>query len=239
MRGRMIGAVKSLIKNALPSNVYERVMAVRSRNHQLTLLRREGMVDATRKYIDLWGSVVRYGPFAGMIYPPESALLRVAIPKLLGTYERHLYGKGRKQRTVPLWRSTASLLRKWKQRLEKHADDDLLFPSRGGTAMSRSNAAQRLTLAAEAAAADHPRLRSIRVSPHIIRHTTAMHLLQSGVDITVIALWLGHENPSTTHMYVEADLSMKDRALQRLRPTDAQRPRYRPADQLMQFLSAL
>jgi integrase len=66
-----------------------------------------------------------------------------------------------------------------------------------------------------------------------------LHLLQSGVDITVIALWLGHENPSTTHMYIEADLSMKERALQRLQPIGAKRKRYRPPDQLMQFLAAL
>jgi integrase len=66
-----------------------------------------------------------------------------------------------------------------------------------------------------------------------------MHLLQSGVDITVIALWLGHENPSTTHMYIEADLTMKERALNRLQPIGAKRTRYVPPDQLMQFLASL
>jgi site-specific recombinase XerD len=67
-------------------------------------------------------------------------------------------------------------------------------------------------------------------------HLPALHLLQSGVDITVIALWLGHENPSATHMYIEADLSMKERALQRLQPLSAKASRYKPPDQLMQFL---
>jgi len=66
-----------------------------------------------------------------------------------------------------------------------------------------------------------------------------MHLLQSGVDITVIALWLGHENPATTHMYLEADLSMKERALDRLQPIGARPGRYRPSDQLMRFLQRL
>ena len=77
------------------------------------------------------------------------------------------------------------------------------------------------------------------VSPHTIRHATAMHLLQSGVDITVIALWLGHENPATTHMYVEADLTMKQRALNRLQPAKTNNLRYRPPDQLMKFLESL
>ena len=80
---------------------------------------------------------------------------------------------------------------------------------------------------------------AISVSPHTIRHTTAMHLLQSGVDVNVIALWLGHESPSTTHMYVEADLAMKERALSRLKPPDVKEGRYRPPDGLMRFLQAL
>ena len=158
---------------------------------------------------------------------------------LEGTAAVHIHGKGRKQRSVPLWKSTASLLRSWKRRLNTLGAHDYLFPNRGGTAMTRSNAAQRLSLAVDQAARDHPRLNTHTVSPHSIRHATALHLLQSGVDITVIALWLGHENPSTTHMYIEADLSMKERALQRLQPLSAKASRYRPPDQLMQFLATL
>jgi site-specific recombinase XerD len=158
---------------------------------------------------------------------------------LEGTPAVHIHGKGRKQRSVPLWRSTASLLRSWMRRLNSSGAHDCLFPSRRGASMTRSNVAQRLSLAVARAARDHPRLKTHSVSPHSIRHATALHLLQSGVDITVIALWLGHENPSTTHMYIEADLSMKERALQRLQPVDAKSTRYRPPDQLMQFLAAL
>ncbi|MFP5226335.1 MAG: tyrosine-type recombinase/integrase [Acidobacteriota bacterium] len=158
---------------------------------------------------------------------------------LEGTPVVHIHGKGRKQRSMPLWRSTASLLRLWKRHLDSTAACDCLFPNRGGTAMTRSNVAQRLSLAVALAARDHPRLRTQTVSPHSFRHTAAMHLLQSGVDITVIALWLGHENPSTTHMYLEADLSMKERALQRLQPAGASHTRYRPANHLMQFLTSL
>ncbi len=78
--------------------------------------------------------------------------------------------------------------------------------------MTRSNVTKRLVLAVKAAVETHPGLARRRISPHVIRHTTAMHLLQAGVDISVIALWLGHESPLTTHHYVEADLAMKERA---------------------------
>ena len=105
--------------------------------------------------------------------------------------------------------------------------------------MSRSNVTQRLALAVEAAAKQHPQLLTRSISPHTFRHTTAMHLLQSGVDITVIALWLGHESPSTTHMYLEADLAMKERALGRLQPPAKSGTRYKPPDRLMQFLQSL
>ena len=153
----------------------------------------------------------------------------------------HLQGKGRKQRSVPLWRSTATMIRSWKKRLALSAPHNYLFPNRGGTLMSRSNLAQRLALTVHAAARDHPALRTHEISPHTFRHTTAMHLLQAGVDINVIALWLGHETTSTTHMYIEADLSMKQRALDRITPASAsaRSPRYRPPAQILQFLASL
>jgi integrase/recombinase XerD len=151
----------------------------------------------------------------------------------------HIRGKGRKQRSVPLWKTTATLLRTWKRYLSRTNDGDPLFPTRAGTPMSRSNITERLSLAVAAASKDQPQLRQRPISPHTIRHTTAMHLLQSGVDITVIALWLGHESPSTTHMYVEADLSMKERALNRLKPPATKSSRYKPPHQLLQFLSGL
>lgn len=151
----------------------------------------------------------------------------------------HLHGKGRKQRTVPLWRTTAALLRAWTRQLDSANIGSLLFPNRSGTAMTRSNVTQRLALCVQTAAADRPHLLGRSVSPHTIRHTTAMHLLQSGVDITVIALWLGHESPATTHLYVEADLAMKERALAHLQPPGTTVPRYRPPDALMHFLQSL
>ena len=151
----------------------------------------------------------------------------------------HLQGKGRKERSVPLWNPTAALIRNWKRRLDEVGDEKILFPNRGGDRMTRSNVTQRLALLVAKATEQQPQLAGRPISPHTIRHTTAMHLLQSGVDITVIALWLGHENPATTHMYIEADLSMKERALNRLQPAGTTIARYRPPDRLMQFLQGL
>ena len=151
----------------------------------------------------------------------------------------HLRGKGRKQRSVPLWRSTAREIRAWLRLNEQLGTDSALLPNRDGRAMSRSNVARRLDLAVRSASQMNRGLAKRPISPHTIRHTTAMHLLQSGVDISVIALWLGHENPTTTHMYVEADLAMKDRALARLQEPHTKARRYRASDALMQFLKTL
>ena len=151
----------------------------------------------------------------------------------------HLHGKGRKLRTVPLWRSTVKHLRAWLRRNPDLKPASALLPNRAGQAMTRGNVTQRLALAVKAAAATQPQLARRRISPHLIRHTTAMHLLQADGNINVIALWLGHESPTTTHRYVEADLAMKEDALARLlEPGDAVR-RYKPPDSLMAFLKNL
>ena len=150
----------------------------------------------------------------------------------------HILGKGRKERTVPLWRATANQIRSWLPRISS-ASDQSLFPNRSGNPMTRSNVTDRLNLAVQSAAGQCPELRHRHVSPHLIRHSTAMHLLQSGVDLTVIALWLGHESTATTHTYVAADLGMKERALNTLQPPHTKTLRYRPPDRLMQFLDGL
>ena len=117
--------------------------------------------------------------------------------------------------------------------------DSALLPNRKGQKMTRSNVVQRLDLAVQTASKLNESLVNRNISPHTIRHTTAMHLLQSGVDISVIALWLGHESPTTAHMYIEADLSMKALALARLQEPEAKINRYQAPDALMQFLKTL
>ena len=151
----------------------------------------------------------------------------------------HLHGKGRKQRSVPLWRSTVRAIRAWLRRNPEFGSDSPLLPNRDGQPMSRWNVIQRLDRAVQLAAESCPDLAARQISPHVIRHTTAMHLLQSGVDISVIALWLGHESPATTHQYVEADLAMKERALARLQEPEAKLRRYRAPDSLIDFLRTL
>ena len=151
----------------------------------------------------------------------------------------HLHGKGRKQRSVPLWHSTVKAVRAWLRVNPGVQPASLLLPSRNDHVMTRTNVALRLALAVRRATDSCPALAKRRVSPHTIRHTTAMHLLQAGVDISVIALWLGHESPLTTHHYVEADLTMKERALSKLHEPEAKIQRYRAPDSLINFLKSL
>ena len=164
--------------------------------------------------------------------------LRVADVVLDGSACVHLHGKGRKNRSVPMWRTTTTQLRQWLPRIDSRPDRPL-FPSAAGGRLTRPAVTARLRLAAQRAAAQCPSLANRRVAPHCVRHSTAMHMLQAGVDITVIALWLGHESPSTTHLYVEADLAMKERALQAVQPPHLKQTRYQPTDRLLAFLQAL
>jgi site-specific recombinase XerD len=150
----------------------------------------------------------------------------------------HLRGKGRKQRTVPLWRQSLRLLRHW-LRQDDRAPEAPLLPNARGHHMTRSGIEHRLRVAIKRAAIVDPSLRRVRISPHTIRHTTAMHLLQSGVDLSVIAMWLGHESIQTTHQYLDADLETKKRALEHLQPPAARRPKSKAAGPLMRFLKDL
>ncbi len=150
----------------------------------------------------------------------------------------HLRGKGRKERRVPLWKSTMRLLTAWLATCDATPSTPL-FPNHDRQTMTRSGVAHRLRCAVTKAAVTCPSLRGRRISPHTFGHTTAMHLLQAGVDITVIALWLGHESPTTTHRYVEADLAMKQRALGALTDPAPRAVTFTPSDDLLTFLDGL
>jgi integrase/recombinase XerD len=168
----------------------------------------------------------------------EIANLQVQDVRLESSSCVHILGKGRKKRSVPLWQETAKLLRQWLRRASVTPESPLL-PNARGTFISRSGVAQRLRLAVARAAAKHPAIRSIRVSPHTIRHTTAVHLLQSGVDLSMIAMWLGHESIQTTHQYLDADLEAKKKALAFLEPPRPSNKRSLPVKPLMRFLEDL
>lgn len=147
-------------------------------------------------------------------------------------------GKGRKERITPLTRTTVAVLRVWlAERAGQPADP--LFPTATGTPLSRDAIERRIAKHAATAAAACPSLRPKRISPHVLRHTAAMRLLQAGVDTSVIALWLGHERIDTTQIYLHADLAIKERAIARTAPPEVKPGRYRPTDTLLAFLDGL
>jgi len=145
------------------------------------------------------------------------------------------HGKGRKARATPLTTGTRGVLRDW---LGEHADDPTapLFPSRHGRPLSRDAIERRISHYATLATPDCPSLRDKTITAHVLRHTTAMRLLQAGVDTSVIALWLGHASIDTTQIYLHADMTIKERALTRTRPPNSRRGRYQPPDTLIAWL---
>ena len=148
------------------------------------------------------------------------------------------HGKGRKERCVPLTRQTVKVLQAWLTERDG-APSDVLFPSIRGGGLSR-DAVERLVTKHAAKAGNRCRsLTEKRVTPHVLRHTTAVQLLQGGVDIAVIALWLGHESIETTQIYLDADLEIKEKALARLTPLGTPQRRYQADDQLLAFLKGL
>ena len=149
-----------------------------------------------------------------------------------------IHGKGRKERAVPLWPETAQAIRRWRLTADT-APQSPLLPDRHGHRMTRSGVSSRLQVLASRAITRCPTLRRHRIAPHLIRHTTAMHLLQAGVDLSVIAMWLGHESIQTTHQYMEADMALKRSALDAMdSPGHARRTR-RLDDRLLRFLASL
>jgi len=148
----------------------------------------------------------------------------------------HTIGKGRKERRTPLVPAIKAVLKAWLNECPG-APSDPLFPTITGTQLSRDAIERRL--AHHIAVANCPSLRTKRVTMHTLRHTAAMRLLHAGNDVTVIALWLGHEQISTTNLYLHADMTHKQKAIDRTKPLDAKPGRYQPTDALLAFLEAL
>ncbi len=148
------------------------------------------------------------------------------------------FGKGRKERVAPLTRQTVAVLKVW-MRERGGLPADPLFPTRTGKPLSRDAIERRLAKHITTATAHCPTLNSKRVSMHSLRHTAAMMLLHAGIDTSTIALWLGHEQERTTHIYLHADLELKQRALDRATPPDSRPGRYQPPDKLLAFLEDL
>ena len=150
----------------------------------------------------------------------------------------HCQGKGRKERCTPLAKTTVSTLAEW-IREQRGAGTLILFPSIRGGRLS-SDAVQHLVAKYSAIARRTcSTLKGKHVTPHLLRHTAAMELLQAGVDRAVIALWLGHESVETTQIYLDADLALKEQALNKVSPIETRKARFRPDDDLMAFLKRL
>lgn len=148
------------------------------------------------------------------------------------------HGKGRKTRITPLDKPTTRQLNEWLRERGGRPTDPVFTTSRG-LPLTRDAIARRLTTYASIAAQHCPTLHAKNITPHVLRHTTAMRLLRAGVDTTIIALWLGHESVETTRVYLDADLSIKEQALARTAPTPGRPSRYQPTDALLAFLEAL
>jgi len=147
-------------------------------------------------------------------------------------------GKGRKQRITPLTSGIVAVLRGWlAERAGQPADP--LFPTRTGRVLSRDAVERRLAKYMADATADCPSLARKCVTIHVLRHSAAMRLLRAGIDTSVIALWLGHEQIETTQIYLHADLQIKERVLERTAPITTKPGRFRPTDKLLAFLEAL
>lgn len=147
-------------------------------------------------------------------------------------------GKGRKERCTPLAKRTIKVLKAWFKE-PWCGKNDRLFTNSHGATLSADGVQYIIAKHAKAAKMTCPSLARKRVTPHVLRHTAAMELLQAGVDRTVIALWLGHESMETTQIYLDADLAMKEKALARLEPMGKKPRRYKAKDALLGFLESL
>jgi site-specific recombinase XerD len=149
-----------------------------------------------------------------------------------------LHGKGRKERVVPLWKKTGSILQVWFREIGA-APHPYAFPNARGGMLTRHGLGYVLRETVQRALPLCPSLAHKKASPHVVRHTTAVHLLQAGIDTSVIALWLGHESLETTHVYLEADLATKEQALSKVDPLGPDARRFKPSDTLLSFLESL
>lgn len=147
-------------------------------------------------------------------------------------------GKGRKNRATPLRGETITVMKNWLKK-RRGSDLDPLFPTIRGDKMSRDALEHLVNRHIKTASKSCPTLTGKRISPHVLRHSTAMDLLHHGIDQTVIALWLGHESIETTQVYIHADMKLKEKALAKMSNLVINPARYKPDDELISFLENL
>lgn len=249
-RNARLAAIRSFLNYAsdllgpdLPE-ITRRILSIPSKRHSRQLkgfLTRPEMTALLRASDDSWTGKRNHLLFL-LLYNTGgrvSEIISIRIRDVTAADCRQvlLHGKGRKERIVPLWPETGRIIRRW-IRENQLSTDDVLLPNRFKQPLTRSGVAWHLRQLVRKAGVMTSSLKNRRISPHTLRHTTAMHLLQSGVAHEVIALWLGHESPNTTHQYVEADIELKRRTLEAIDPPRSKRHPQRHDDPLMRFLEA-
>jgi site-specific recombinase XerD len=224
----------------------QRVLAIPSKRHQHTpvafLTEEEGAALVAAPNLATWigrrdRALLLLAIQTGLRNSEVTALRRQDVELGAGAHVR-CFGKGRNMRCTPLRPDVVAVLKEWLSR-QASKPEDLVFPSSNGGRMS-ADALQRLVAKHIATARRTcPSLKSKTVTPHTLRHGAAMALLQRGVDLSVIALWLGHESSETTQIYLHADTRLKEKALAHATPSNAVPARFRPTDSLLAFLESL
>lgn len=250
-RNQRLGAIRSFFRYVAfkapeHSGLVQQILAIPSKRYDLKL------VDfLTREEIE---AILQKPDRNTWIGRRDHALILVAVQtgmrvsELMGLCRRDLavenaahvrcLGKGRRDRCIPLTKQTTAVLRSWSKELPTSPETPL-FPNSQGARMSSDCFQYLLRKYALAAGETVPSLNGKRVSPHVLRHSAAIQLLLSGVDRSLIALWLGHQSVETTQIYLDANLAMKEAILKMMTPVEAHRRRYRPDDALLSFLKAL
>jgi site-specific recombinase XerD len=250
-RNARLAAIRSLFKYAALKHpehaaTIQRVLAIPSKRFERALITflTEPELDALLAAPDrgTWTgrrdhAMLLLGSQTGLRAAELTGLTCCEICLGVGAHARCM-GKGRKQRITPLTRQTVAVLRAWLNERSGQPGDPL-FPTRTGRPLSRDAIEHRIATHTTAATAACPSLAAKKITPHVLRHTAAMRLLHAGVDTSVIALWLGHEQIETTQIYLHADMKLKEQALARTTPPDTPPGRYRPPDKLLAFLEAL
>jgi len=228
------------------SALIQRVLAIPTKRYRralvdfLTPTEVQALLDAPDR--GTWGgrrdrALMAFAVQTGLRVSELIALNRESIHLGTGPHVR-CEGKGRKERCTPLTKETVAIMRAWLREQESQPSGPL-FPNARGGRLSNDGIQYILSKHVVVAQRTCQSLKPKRVTPHVLRHTTAMNLLQAGVDRTVIALWLGHESPDTTYIYVDANMALKEEILKKTSSPKMNVSRYHPEDRLLAFLRNL
>ncbi|CAN5447316.1 site-specific integrase [soil metagenome] len=249
-RNLRLAAIRSFFRYAAlespaQSAQIQRILAIPSKRHDRTLVNflSQPEVKAILSAPDLntWSgrrdhALILVAVQTGLRLSELTGLLHTNVVLGVGAHI-DVVGKGRKQRCTPLTKSTALVLKAWL--LEAPIADHILFPNARGGRLSSDGVQYILNKYVKSASKACPSLAEKRVTPHTLRHTLAMELMQAGVDRAMIALWLGHESIETTQIYLHANLELKEKILAKTTMPEGKARRFIPDDQLLAFLNAL